>query len=173
MCYTTVGVFPAMVILSMVRTSPVTKTHLFERNRNLIYVLILFLRLTGRVCASCWLVVGVTCWGWCSLKVTELCHSHMPYGICLLPWGRASITTPSGTTCTHLEINKSALLGDTQTHTHTTQVTWGCCKNMMIQHEGEQYLILNFTIFCAVLSHTASRDSFLAANIVKLNVHKP
>lgn len=97
-CYTVMGVFPALVILSMVSVelairfwcfiifhcNTLTKSFLPSRN--------------SRGCVSCCLAELATLWGLSFSKAMASFHSLMPFGTCLWRWEQPYTTTPSGST---------------------------------------------------------------------------
>lgn len=85
-CYTVMGVFPALVILSMV--SIFIYSHLWSlRFGHFLVVMSLILVLlpsrSSQAYVSCWWAESATVWGWSFSKVMALSHSLMPFGTCL------------------------------------------------------------------------------------------
>lgn len=100
-CYTVMGVFPALVILSMVSILIYSHPCSLRFGDFLVVMPLILLLLSSRSsqgCVSCCWVVPATVWGWSFLKVMALSHLLMPFGTCLWLWEQPYTTTPSGST---------------------------------------------------------------------------
>lgn len=99
-CYTVMGVFPALVILSMVSVPPFSPCAFNTILKVKPISLLPLLSRSSRGCTSCCWVERSTVWAWSSSRATASFPSLTPSGTCSSPRERRYTTTLSGSTCT-------------------------------------------------------------------------